>query len=191
MDGGRKGPLVGVHAPGHGLVLGPAEGAFDVVQMRAVGGQVAELDALCLQLRLGLPDQPGRVDGGIVQDHHARQAVALGQGVEQEVEQVLALPVVGCRPPGQGRRGRGTGGGLDRHYVHALALGAFVGHLGPVAAAAPAVGGGLGQGEAAFVEEEEPQAVGPGFFLRSSSSSRASAAASRSCRWRRTYLVRT
>ena len=41
MDGGHEGPLAGLHAPGHGLVLGPAEGPFDVVQLGTVGGQVA------------------------------------------------------------------------------------------------------------------------------------------------------
>ena len=39
MDGSREGSLVGLHAPGHGLVLGPAEGPFDVVQMRAGEGR--------------------------------------------------------------------------------------------------------------------------------------------------------
>ena len=179
---------MGLRAAGHGLVLGPAEGALDVVQFRAGGRQIAELDAQRLQFFPGVPDHLGAVRGGVVQDHHARETFAWRQGVAQAGEHVFALPGPGGhRPPGQGRQGRLAGCGLDCQHVHTLTLGTLVGDHGPMAASAPAVGGGLGQGEAAFIEAEEPQLVGKGFCLRSSSSTRAAAAAAAgSCRWRRT-----
>ena len=102
-----------------------------------------------------------------------RDAAVRRQGVLQKIDQVLALPGAAGRPPGQGRRlfffgfflfflVVGTGGGQGRQHVHALTLGALVGDFGP--APAPGVGGGQAGAEAGFVQEEEVEGPGAGFF---------------------------
>ena len=58
MHGGRQHPLMEPHAPGHGLVLGLAEGACDVVQLGTVGRQVPQLNAPCLEFRPAFRNSP-------------------------------------------------------------------------------------------------------------------------------------
>ena len=79
-------------------------------------------------------------------------------------EHGLALPVVGCRVPGQGRMRVGPGRGQGRQGVHASALRVLVGNDGAHARSAPGVGGGQGGAEAGFVEEEEVQLPVPALF---------------------------
>lgn len=168
MDSGQEGAFVGLAALGHGLVLGLAEKSFDVVPFGAVGGPVLKTEILCLQGRPGIPHLPAAVGGGVVHDHHARDPAVGRQGVLQESDPILALPSVAGRPPGQGWGGVGlvvgAGGGQGRQDVHALTLGTLVGDFGAVPAAAPGVGGRQAGAETGFVEEEEVEVPGGGFF---------------------------
>ncbi len=111
---------MGLEAVGHGLVLGLAEGVLDVVQFGAVGRQVVQVEVLFQQIRPGLPHLRAAVDGGVVQDHHARDAAVGRQGLLQEGDHVLARPGTVGRPPGQGRRQRlafGVGVGAAKTFT--------------------------------------------------------------------------
>ena len=180
----------GEGALGHGLVLDPPENPLAVVQFRAVGRQIVQMDVLSCQLRGGRLDLPAAVDGGVVQDYHARAVAGAGPGVAQEVDEVLGTLGEGSRPLGQGRPDLRAGGRQDRQRVHAPAPGVLVGddrsHAGP----GPGVGGGQGRAEAGLVQEKEIKGASHSVFLKSASWTRAAAACSGSCRWRRVACVR-
>ena len=92
-------------------MLERAEGAFNVVQFRAVGRQVPQPDTALGQLPMGLPHRLGTVNADVAQDHHARASHTVGQGLAQEVEAGLPLPGVAYRLPSQGRILVSSGGG--------------------------------------------------------------------------------
>ena len=133
------------------------------------------MEILFLQVRQGLPHLLSAVEGGVVHDHHARDAAVRRQGVLQKIDQVLALPGAAGRPPGQGRRlfffgfflfflVVGTGGGQGSQYVHALSLGALVGDFGPAFAPAPGVGGGQAGAEPVSSRKKRSRAPARAFF---------------------------
>lgn len=55
------------------------------------------------------------VDAGVVEDRDARAARPPAQGLEQEIEDMLAHLVVGCRVPGQRRMLVSSGHGQGRN----------------------------------------------------------------------------
>ena len=79
MDSHRERPLVLMDAVGYGLALGLPEDPLDVVQFQTVGRQVPEMDTQCPQFRLCGLDLFALVDGGVVQDHHARPVAVAGR----------------------------------------------------------------------------------------------------------------
>ena len=112
MHGGQQHPLMGPHAPGHGPVIGLAEGACDVVQLGTVGRTGTTDQCPVPRVPPGLPDQPGRVRGDVVQDHHARPAVVLGQDVRGLDRRK--------RPPPSHGHGFGRGRPPPPHRPHGL-----------------------------------------------------------------------
>ena len=136
MHGGREGAFVGLEALRHGLVLGPC-GKLDVVQLGTVGRQVVQAEVLLPQARLGLPCLYRALDGGIVQDHHTRDAaVRLGQG-------------------GVAGTGSVSGAAMAAITFTRCLWRAFVGDFGPSSAPASGVGAEQAGAEARLVEEEE------------------------------------
>ena len=86
--------------------LDPSEDPFAGVQPGAVDRQIPEIDAQHLPFRLRGLDSLAAVDGGVVQDHHAR-AVA-GPGVAQAGDEV-------CCALGEGAVHLRAGGGQGRY----------------------------------------------------------------------------
>ena len=135
------------------------------MQFWTVGRQEVQLNPLVPQLRPGLLHFLRAVAGGMVQHHHPGLALPRGQSIEQKIAHICTFPGARRRPPGQGRRGGGAG-------------------------SAPGIGGGQRGRESAFVQVQELELAGAGFFVNACNSARATATRSGSCVGRRQDWVR-
>ena len=139
-----------------------------------LGGQEVQLNPLVPQLRQGLPHCLRAVAGGIVQRHHPGLALPFGRSIEQNIAHICTFPSA-RRPPGQGHRGGSAGDRQRGYHIHASALRIFVGDVGAGAGSAPGISGGQRGEESAFVQVQELEMAGAGFFLNACNSARATA----------------
>ena len=160
------------------------------MRFRTVGRQEVQLNPLVPQLWQGLLHCLGAVAGSIVQHHYPGLALPFGQSIEQKIAHICTFPGACRRPPGQRRRGGGAGGRQRGYHIHASALRIFVGDVGAGSGSAPGIGGGQRGRESAFVQVQELEMAGAGFFLHACNSARATATRSGSCLCRRQDWVR-
>jgi len=157
--------------------LDPTEDRLNGVELRAVGRQVVQLDALLAEFGLGFADDAAVVDSGVVQ-HDDQPAGGVGHG-GQHRQQVLAGQ--GARDPVPPQLGRRAVGDQDAQGVDAPPGGVLIRQELTAAGKGPARGDRLAGGEAALVQVGQRQLARERPFLSAARSAVAWATRAGSC----------
>src|SRR5437868_10386768 len=166
------------------MVLDVAEQPLGVVEFRAVGRQIVQVDAPRPQRGQRLLHVQAAVEAGVVQGDHQRARTRGGH--EQEAEQVVGREMVPRATPVQGwGRARPR---IEDQGVVAPPLRVLVGHSLALPRPDPAIGYRLARGEAALIEVGELELARrlPFFRCANTRSARSTRAGSCLCRSERT-----